>query len=105
MSKSKIVFDANHAPREEVDGVLEALQNAGFEAYEIRGNVLWGGGAVCVKDVVQQTAARQVVEEFQDNWRSTAKNSSAASSLNPWLAVPVVLILLFFVFISVLTIL
>ena len=98
------VFDASHAPREEVDGVMNALREAGFDVYEVGDNLVWGGGAICVKKAAQQKAAREVVEEFQRNWRANARTNTSHTSAGLGKTIAVVVIVVFVLLINILLI-
>ena len=101
MSKKYKVFDASYAPREEVDGVLSALRDAGFDVFEIGDSKIWGGGAVCVRKPEDQQAARRVVETFQAQWCAREDKDSIETRTNPYLAIATVVVLLFILFINV----
>ena len=82
--------------------MLQALQDAGFDVFEIGDNLLWGGGAICVREAEHQEAARKVVEEFQENWRKEAREAPRASGVNLWLAIPIGLVLLIVILVNLL---
>ncbi len=74
--------------------MIQTLQEAGFDVFEIRDSQLWGGGAVCVRNADDREAARLVVEEFQQSWQERARETRRDSKPNYWMIIPIVLILL-----------
>ncbi len=104
-TETRKVLEASHAPREEIDGVLEALRLADIECYEIPNSMLWGGGAVCIRLPHQYNEAMQIVREFQNNWVNSEQQKSNPPKPIRWLLViPALLIVGFFLLTTILSI-
>ena len=97
------VFDASNAPREEIDGVAEALREAGIDFFEIPNSLLWGGGAICVKQSEDYDTAHQVIDVFQAEWRQRHADAETPGRVRWILAIPVIVILLLFFLTTALT--
>ena len=104
-SETREVLEASHAPREEIDGVLEALRLADIECYEIPNSMLWGGGAVCIRSPHQHEEALQIVREFQDKWVTTERQKADTPQTIRWmLVIPAIIIIGFFLLTTLLSI-
>jgi len=81
------------------------LRQHGIDFFEIPGSLLWGGGAICVQRSEDFAAARTVIEEFQQQWRANVDHDSTPPRMRLILAIPVFVILLFFVLATLISIL
>ena len=95
------VFDSSHAPQSEIDGVLQALQYANINCYEIPNNIIWGGGAICIRTASQYSEALEVIKNYQKTLAADNNiqlNSPIIKNNNiRWsLAIPATLVIIFF---------
>ena len=89
---TKRIFDARHAPEDEVEGVRQALEEAGIGFYETQaGNWGLGNAALWVNDPADHARARQVVENFQAEWVDRVRREATPGKVR-WVMVPALLL-------------
>lgn len=86
--KSTRIFDARGAGETELNGVREALEQAGIDFYETSAGI-WGLGnaALWVRHPEDFERARAVVEAFQRDWTQRARSQSERPAVR-WSLVP-----------------
>ncbi len=94
---AKRIFEISSAPDSEVEGVRSALREYKVEFYETpRGNYGRSMAALWVKNDKDYSRARQVIEQFQETYRATAKREGSNFKVNrkllPWGILLVVLL-------------
>ena len=88
----KRIFDARSAPEEEVDGVRQALDEAGIDYYETSaGKWMIGNAAFWVRDDSDYEQGRQVVKDFQARWLEQARANPVPNQVD-WAKVPLLIL-------------
>lgn len=88
------VFDSYHASDEEIDGVKTALEKRGIEYFEtLKGRWWIGSAALWVKHDQDFETAREVIDEFQLDWKQSVRQHSPQEAIR-WARLPVAIVVI-----------